>query len=1152
MGPICTFADKICILFISLTLLLSCTNSKLQLENVYSSSGYIPAITNPPAESTNINSFSFKVNGTYVAYYKYKIGKSSDINCSSSDNYLGPFAAAESIAYDTSSLDDGEYKICLLGADLNKNFTSLELASQYIWTKDTAEPSVILWGQPIGISSTATPTIQITNLDAAQYKYAIIMSQLSPAVACQSASYSSYRTVGLSITDNISSLADRPIIVCVLGKDLAGNEQSLSNVNYVTWVKDGTNTEVFFGDATKSASEQSYQYRITEGSQTSINIPLSIWEAKNYDVTVYYELSGDAVNATNYTLSSGSVTFTANQQTKNLTVPLVNNATKNRDSRLRLALTKTDRSTVKIGAANFVWIDILDDEASPTLTVKNVAAGNGFTCAVLSNNKVKCWGRNELGQSASTDVTKNITIPPSTYIDSDKQYSSLAQGSVFTCGIAADTGDVGKVRCWGSNANNTLGRGDSTSTPDTDGAVLPATPYKKSASFIAGTKLFQQLYGGDNFMCGLGTDNKAYCWGENTYGQLGDSTTTTRSSATAVSGSDDFSMIAAGDEFACGILSSTKSIKCWGRNQYGQLGVGDTSNRSSPVSISSSDKYIWLAAGDAHACAINEDKKLFCWGYNQYGELGDGTTTATSTPKRIDNNVLASKVILYSKVFIGDQQTCGIVYNATDSTKNQTLRCWGYNRFGMLGDGTKNYSSSSLAIDSTTKYKYISGSSIHTCGITTGDELKCWGYNSYGEVGFGANVLPFSATSVYAEKVFSKVESSRSFRCDDAVVDLTLRPDCLYSAGTVYQPYSHNCALIDSGAPVTADRNNLICFGSNSKGQLGDGTTYNRSAGVAVISSNTFTKFTLGNQHTCAILNDGVDAGKVQCWGDNSKGQLGLNSTTNSTLPTTINDSSTYTEISAGLNHTCGITAGGVLKCWGDNTYGQLGDTSTTQRESPAVANSGTSYSKVAAGAYHTCGITAGGVLKCWGRNTYGQLGDASTSNSSSALIIDTGVSYQSITAGANHTCGITAGGTSKCWGRNNVGQLGVNSSTTQFTSPTTVNGGISFSEIKAGWSHTCGIDSALKIYCWGDNYLNQSGYSTGYSISITPIRIKDSSASNNTQSFSTLSAGSESSCAIETTTKKLFCWGSNINGAFAQSENTLRPQTVRRLGESN
>ena len=197
-----------------------------------------------------------------------------------------------------------------------------------------------------------------------------------------------------------------------------------------------------------------------------------------------------------------------------------------------------------------------------------------------------------------------------------------------------------------------------------------------------------------------------------------------------------------------------------------------------------------------------------------------------------------------------------------------------------------------------------------------------------------------------------------------------------------------------------------------------------------------FSQFTSNGAHTCAL----TAGGKAYCWGLNSQGQLGNNSTTNSLIPVAVQMPAgvSFQSIAAGITHTCALTTTGQVYCWGQGSSGQLGNNSTADSLTPVAVQmpAGVSFQSIATGYYHTCALTTTGQAYCWGRGYGGQLGNNSTTGSRIPVAVQmpAGVSFQSIAAGSVHTCALTAGGQAYCWGQGSSGQLGNNSTADSLT----------------------------------------------------------------------------------------------------------------------
>lgn len=339
-----------------------------------------------------------------------------------------------------------------------------------------------------------------------------------------------------------------------------------------------------------------------------------------------------------------------------------------------------------------------------------------------------------------------------------------------------------------------------------------------------------------------------------------------------------------------------------------------------------------------------------------------------------------------------------------------------------------------------------SGFASNSCGISSAGTLKCWGPNT-------SNVIDHGTT-------FSNRKYPVVVQGDTQFIDV--------DSGS-----THTCAVTIA--------NQALCWGTNSYGQLGDGTNSASTKPVAAAPGDFFQKIATGGSHTCGI----TTSGSLKCWGQNTFGQLGDGTTTSRNTAVLIDSGVSYLSISLGYTHSCGITTTGVLKCWGQNTSYQLGDGTATNKMSPTIINSGTNYIKISSGYQSSCGITNAGVLKCWGLNTYGQIGDNSVTTRTSPTVIDSGVSYTDISTKQYHACGITVASDLKCWGKNTAGALGIGSYTNSLV-PALV--GTGFFSVSTGPNHTCAVQSSGTISCWGDNTYNELGDGT---MTMSPIPVQ-------------------------------------------------------------
>jgi alpha-tubulin suppressor-like RCC1 family protein len=323
--------------------------------------------------------------------------------------------------------------------------------------------------------------------------------------------------------------------------------------------------------------------------------------------------------------------------------------------------------------------------------------------------------------------------------------------------------------------------------------------------------------------------------------------------------------------------------------------------------------------------------------------------------------------------------SCGV------TTDNRAF-CWGS---GYLGNDATSQSETPVPVSGGLQFRQISSGINHSCGVTVEDRVYCWGRNFFGEVGDG---------TLAERRLPVAVAGTRRYR--------------MVSAG-----YFHTCAL--------GRDNRTYCWGSNTLGKLGDGTTTNRLRPVAVAGGHFFSQVSAGAGHTCGV----TTASRAFCWGDNNDGRLGLgeNSTVQSRrTPSPVAGDRSFRQVSAGSNHTCGVTSGNRAFCWGNGSDGQIGDGRTHQRWAPRAVSGGLSFERISAGVFHTCAETTTNRAYCWGSNTYGGLGNGTASDPHLTPVAVTGGHlFSQVSAGSFHTCGVTTEDRAYCWGRNFGGAVG-------------------------------------------------------------------------------------------------------------------------------
>lgn len=329
-------------------------------------------------------------------------------------------------------------------------------------------------------------------------------------------------------------------------------------------------------------------------------------------------------------------------------------------------------------------------------------------------------------------------------------------------------------------------------------------------------------------------------------------------------------------------------------------------------------------------------------------------------------------------------------------------------------------------------------------------------------------------------------------------------------------------ALLSSGnlhsCTVTAE-GGVKCWGNNDSGQLGSGSFYNAvqlDSAVTVNGLNDVVAVSAGGNHSCAI----TSLGALSCWGGNSSGELGIGSTDDSNIPVVVIGSGVVA-VSAGESHTCALLASGGVKCWGGNSAGQLGTGLTSGSNTPVdVVGLDSGVHAIAAGGGHTCAAISGAGVLCWGDNDGGELGDSTTTGSRLPVAV-TGLAEPiiSLSLGYEHSCAVTAAGAVKCWGANGDGQLG-NGINTNSAIPVQIASLADISLVQTGRWHTCALNNAGYTSCWGFNYYNQLGDDSGDYSSNLPVN-----AAAQTGVAEAISLGSYNSCALDAD-RNVQCWG--------------------------
>ncbi len=332
--------------------------------------------------------------------------------------------------------------------------------------------------------------------------------------------------------------------------------------------------------------------------------------------------------------------------------------------------------------------------------------------------------------------------------------------------------------------------------------------------------------------------------------------------------------------------------------------------------------------------------------------------------------------------------------------------------------------------------KKIAAGVDHTCAILANDSVSCWGANQSGQLGSGTTTATTAVVPVAGISNAIDIAAANAF----------------------------SCALV--GAAPGATSGSVMCWGTGTLGQLGNGGFANSSTPIAVVSLNTVTQISARARHACALLL----SGQVMCWGDGSSGQLGDGTTSGSAVPVAVQRtgpdnyavvdqfgqpaSTKAFQVSAGNSHTCARvstadgSAGLGVKCWGATNFGELGNAAPfcqvgaicdpkAPNPVPQRVSNLTTAAHLAAGGGHTCAILTTGGARCWGYGDRGQLGNGALLRSSTPVAVSGLSGATQASAGSLFSCAST-GSALKCWGAGDLGQLG-NGATSDSSTPVVV-----------------------------------------------------------------------------------------------------------------
>lgn len=348
----------------------------------------------------------------------------------------------------------------------------------------------------------------------------------------------------------------------------------------------------------------------------------------------------------------------------------------------------------------------------------------------------------------------------------------------------------------------------------------------------------------------------------------------------------------------------------------------------------------------------------------------------------------------------------------------------------------------------------------------------------------------------------------------------------------------HSCAVDAEGQ--------AWCWGVNWNGELGRGTadgTYDTPQ--LVTGGLAWVDVEAANNHSCGLATDQ----RIYCWGSNSFGQLGIGTSDwdPHPAPEPVAGGLAFRSLaslgSGDSFSACGVTTTGDMYCWGLNFLGELGTGAITFSEpTPRLVAGGHSFAGPAGLARHTtCGLETGGDVLCWGLDDFGQLGRGAgpTAPQPAPAPVVGGHAFETVTVGATAACGIDADGDAWCWGRNDQGELGTGAAGGVFSSPQLVAGGHAFAQLSAGWTFACGVDTDGAALCWGQDMFGQLGRGvTGMTVVPAPGPVVGGHV------FRSVEAGYQHACGIATD-GGTWCWGAGDSGQLGSGSTVTTPTPV-------
>ncbi|MCH2108448.1 MAG: hypothetical protein MK135_03915 [Polyangiaceae bacterium] len=693
------------------------------------------------------------------------------------------------------------------------------------------------------------------------------------------------------------------------------------------------------------------------------------------------------------------------------------------------------------------------------------------SCVLELDGDVACWGPSNLEVVFLEDGgEERLSLPTQMLTATD--YQVLRLGEDHGCAIDS----AGALECWGRNASGELGIGTS--------GQATIVPTRVSA----GPDAWLKVAPGGGHSCAIGVDRSLWCWGSNSYGQLGIGATDESSIATpqAVAVGEEWVDVATADDVSYG-MKKDGTLWSWGSNSDGALGdPNNTEAQSEPMRFSSETDWLFLIATEEQegACALKKDRSLWCWGRNDDGQLGTGDEEDLLAPTEI---LPGTQWMSFS---VGEDTSCGVKMDGT-------LWCSGDNGDGELGQGTVGPDSLVfLQVGTDTDWIDAHSSNDHHYVIKSSGEIFALGEEAGGMGGVFSEqvdeVLLLEPQPVFNGADLTSVvllpndgwqetqfgcglSSTGQTKCWGEFAEFAPEPDVEQSSqarvvddAPVFTRLAGGsdtiCGITEAGA--------IQCRGAFDGG-LGDGTATESGSWITVtapVDRGGAVELAVGDDHACAIFQKNAER-TLWCWGSNGDGSLGDNSDVDRATVVQENSQATdWQEVFAFSSQTCALQESGAAFCWGGGELGRgvLSD----DRDIPGELSSASTWISLSIGEYNTCGVKSDGTLWCWGI----QNEILSVESDEPRRVHDSESSFQQVSVGENHACAVKTDDTLWCWGENDYGQLGSSDfSATALTQEASASS--DWSEVTVGLTSTCAVKKdGAGAYCWGSSEVGQLG----------------------------------------------------------------------------